>query len=156
MLEDNALGKLKHATRYLGAWPKYNGSTDLVVTKRCKAAQEAYYAFGEAWRTSVPMREKAMIFKGQVINTLLSGLEAEVLRVCDYEKLEKCMLGLARELCGLRGTYSQRDHRRIKTNVDIRTMVGITAVHNELRVRRLEWLSSILEQPTENKQHVLR
>ena len=63
-----------------------------------------------------------MIFKGQVLNTLMSGLEAEVLRVCDYEKLEKCMMKLARKLCGLKGTYAHGEQRRMITNVEVRQL----------------------------------
>ena len=37
-----------------------------------------------------------MVFKHQVANALLSGLEAEVPRGCDYDRRDTALLGLAR------------------------------------------------------------
>ena len=101
------VGALRKEARYLGAWPTFNGSPAEVVDKRCKAAKEAYYSMGKAWRRGVSLKLKSQVFKGLVVSTLLSGLEAEALRGCDYEKLDKVMMRLARRVC-----VARRESRR--------------------------------------------
>ena len=108
-LETHQLGSLKKAARYLGAFATHNLSTQTVVDKRCHAAKEAFYGMGRAWKTSISLKTKAGVFKGQVVNTLLSGLEAETLRTCDFDKLEKCQMQLARTLVGSLGVYVGND-----------------------------------------------
>ena len=102
-LEEHGLGDLKRCARYLGAWLQDDLGTTTTVRKRCLAAKEAYYSMGRAWRSKINLRLKKSQFKGLVVTTLLSGLEAETLRACDLEKLEKCLLGLARRMLGVRG-----------------------------------------------------
>ena len=87
-LEGNILDRVRPTARYLGAWPQHNCSTLEVIGRRCKAAKESFYGMGKAWPCSIPGRIKKVAFKNLAINTLLSGLEAEALRECDYGKLE--------------------------------------------------------------------
>ena len=49
---------------------------------------------------SVTIKAKRMMFKQLVLSSLLTGLECEVLRTCDYERLEQNLLGLARRAAG--------------------------------------------------------
>ena len=124
----------------------------MVVEKRCKAAKEAYYGMNKAWTSSVSLRTKANVYKGLVVNTLMSGLEAETLRACDFDKLEKCMMGLARRLVGSRGVYKHGDTKRQVTNEQVRRLLRLTNVHDELRIRRLKWLHDMHANPHENVQ----
>ena len=104
-LEAAMLGDLKKIARYLGAGLQDDLGTATVVDKRCKGAREAYYSMGRSWRADIPLRVKTGVFKGLVLNTLMSGMEAETLRGCDLEKMDKCLIGLARKMLGLRGVY---------------------------------------------------
>ena len=54
-LTEAGLGDLKQGARYLGAWPQYNGTTQVTVDKRCRAAKEAYYSLGGSWRKPIPL-----------------------------------------------------------------------------------------------------
>ena len=110
-LKTNNMGKVKQAARYLGAWPHFCGHLQTVVNKRCAAAKEAYYGLGKAWRTCRAKRTMQGVFNNMVVNALLSGLEAETLRECDYSKLEKCMIFLARTAVGERGVYVHEKHQ---------------------------------------------
>ena len=128
-------------------------STQTVVDKRCHAAKEAFYGMGKAWKTSVTLRTKANVFKGQVVNTLLSGLEAETLRTCDFEKLEKCQMQLARKVFGNRGIHQSKDGGKWQhSNAKIRDILRLTNVHDELRIRRLRWIKDMQDHPDENVQ----
>ena len=93
----------------------------------------------------LPMRIKCTTYKGLVQNTLLSGLEAETLRECDYKRLETVDLTLARKAIGNLGVYTHDDHKRQHSNQHVRRTLGISTVHSELRVRRLKWLHTIHE-----------
>ena len=93
-----------------------------------------------------------MTFKNLVVNTLLSGLEAETLRTCDYEKLEKCLIGLGRKVVGREGIYIQADTRRQHSSSKIRELLSISSCFIELRIRRLQWITEILKHPSHNIQ----
>ena len=73
-LQEHELGALKKNARYLGAWPQYNGSTGQVVQKRIRAAKEAYYGMGKAWRANIGLQVKDMAFNNLVVNSTLSGM----------------------------------------------------------------------------------
>ena len=60
---------------------------------------------GRAWKANLALRIKVSVFKGLALQTLLSGMEAETLRACDLEKMEKCVTGLSRKMLGARGVY---------------------------------------------------
>ena len=53
-----------------------------------------------------------MTFKNLVSNTMLSGMEPEVLRECDIEKMEKVVMALARKVVGQRGVYDHEGTKR--------------------------------------------
>ena len=97
-------------------------------------------------------RVKARVFKGLVVNTLVSGMEAKTLRACDYEKMEGCMMGLARRLLGRGGVYLHEAERRQYSNETVRERLGLTCVVDLMRIRRLGWLMNILTLPRENMQ----
>ena len=151
-LEENNLGKLKPTARYLGAWPQHNCSTLEVVDRRCRAAKESFYGMGKAWSSSISRKIKIMTFKNLVVNTLLSGLEAETLQTCNYEKLEKRMLSLGRKVVGKDGIYVQDGTRRQHSNSRIRELLQISSCFLELRIRRLQWILDILQYPSHNIQ----
>ena len=87
-----------------------------------------------------------MAFKNLVVNTMLSGMEAEVLRECDYEKMEKVVMNLARKVVGQRGVYPHEDGKRQHTNQYVRSLLRITNLKDLLRIRRLKWLQAIAEE----------
>ena len=98
-----------------------NGSPKTSVDKRIRAAKEAFYGMGNAWNSGIHLGIKSAVFKGLVANTLLSGLEAETLRTCDLERLEKCLMNLARRVRGKKGVYEQDGNPTILQHLCKRT-----------------------------------
>ena len=121
-----------------------------MIETRIRAAKEAFYGMGKAWRSSVRMKTKMMVFKGQVIAALLSGLESETLRECDYNKLETCLTGLLRRAIGKAGIHDKDGERRQRSNTWMRNYAKVTCIFMELRIRRLNWLTDILKHTKEN------
>ena len=107
---------------------------------------------GRAWQTGIPVRLKANVFKGLVANTMLSGMEAERARPCDLEKMESCLMGLARRLLGRESVYQCEGKNRQRPNRVIREKLGLMNLRDVLRVRRLKWLLDIIRHPGENLQ----
>ena len=83
--------------RYLGSQLTHNGTPAATVRKRICMAKKAFYNVGSILKRLGDQKSKIWMFKGLVVNTLLSGLEAELLRGCDHRVLETCMLALARK-----------------------------------------------------------
>ena len=90
-LGEAEMGDLRKAARYLGTMLTYDGSPSVNVKRRCRAAQEAYYSMGTLWRCGIQLKTRRMIFKGMVLNALLSGMEAEALRGCDYDEMDRSL-----------------------------------------------------------------
>ena len=80
---EHDLGQVKRQARYLGAQIMFNGSVNATVQARVRAAKEAFYGMGRMWTRLSTEATKRDLFKGLVLSTLHSGLEAEVLRNCD-------------------------------------------------------------------------
>lgn len=81
----------------------------------------------QAWHAGVLLSMKAMVFKGLVINTFLSGLEAETLRQGDCEKNGKCMMHLARRAFGSLSTYQHEGQRRQYSKRHVRGLLNISS-----------------------------
>ena len=153
LFEEHGLGTVLSSARYLGAWPTFNGSTKIVIEKRVRSAKESYYGMGtRAWRGHISLKTRKLAFKNLVLNTLLSGLEAEVLRKCDYETLEKTLMALARRAIGRAGTYEHASGNRQRPSQWVRKYLAVSSCLVTLRTRRLGWLRDMLLHPGENVQ----
>ena len=87
---------------------------------------------GKARKTNIPVKIKARVFKGLVTNTMISGLEGEVLRTCDYERMESCVMGLARRILGKLSIHSYEGTKRQHTNEHVRRLLGLTCIRDLL------------------------
>lgn len=92
------------------------------------------------------------MFKHLVVNTLLSGLECETLRKCDYDKLETCQTMLAGKALGNKGAIEKKDKMHQKDNNTVRELMHIGTIYSELRIRRIELMEAILTQPDQTEQ----
>ena len=66
--------------------------------------------------------------------------------------MDKCLIGLARKMLGVRGVYEYQGGKRQRSNKEVREMMRMSCMGQELRVRRLKWLGCMLEAPEENVQ----
>ena len=83
---------------------------------------------------------------------MTSGLEGEVLRSCDYERMDKTIMNLARRVLGGLSVYEHEGKKRQHCNERVRVLLGLTCVKDMLGIRRLGWLLDILAHPSENVQ----
>ena len=112
----------------------------------------AFYGQRHMWKRIARTSTKRGMFLNLVVNTLLSGLEAETLRQCDYETLEKCTMGLARKAVSSKSIYWLNGKKQQHSHARVRSILRLTNVFITLRIRGLKWLSNILEHPMENAQ----
>ena len=146
----NGMGEVRRQARYLGAQVTYNGAVTATVRARIMAAKEAFYGMGRMWRRMQDGVTKRLVFKGLVLGTLLSGLEAEVLRECDYKQMDECIMGLARKTLGSWGKVRRGGQVAKRTNEEVRVYMGVACIRVEMARRRLGWMQDILRYPTQN------
>ena len=116
-------------------------------------AQECFHSMGKFWKKpGILFKVKKMIYRGLVENTLLSGLESEVLTHNEYEKLEKWNVLHMRKVLGSDNSEEVNGVRRQKSNSEIRKLFGTHTLISIMRKRRLDWLRNIVRYPDENKQ----
>ena len=87
-----------------------------------------------------------MIFNSIVLGTLLSGMEAEVPRTADVERMQVFILKMMRKALRQRGTRPMEDgSRRILKNEEIMTLFGTYTIESLLKMRRLKWYRTMLK-----------
>ena len=92
--------KVTEAPRYLGNWPHWEGRLTTLITHRVKAIHEGYWSCKGFWTRQVPLQMKRGLFFGMVLNTALSGLEAECPSYAQVEELDVIVMHYARKLLG--------------------------------------------------------
>ena len=139
-VQEAGLGKVLSKARYLGSWSAFDGCPNKSVDVRIDKAKETFYALKGFWRSGAPLRDIRDVYKGEVWNTLLSGMEVEPMRKCDYERMEVCLCLLIRKALG-KLPWMKMDkggtHAKRRSNVEIRHMIRVSSVYLELRIRRL-------------------
>ena len=151
--EEQGLGKVCSKEKYLGNIKEYNGACGSNVERRIKVAQECYHSVGGFWkRQGVNFVVKKMVYKGLVENTLLSGMEAELLNAKEIQRLDKWNVLHMRKVLGANNSVNVDGARHQMSNKDVRQKFTTHNVGSILRKRRLDWLRSILENGDENVQ----
>jgi hypothetical protein len=147
-------GQVRPVERYLGNLRHYDGHAKMNVDRRMHLAKEYYYHMKNLWNTSqVRWKIKKMIFNSIVLGTLLSGMEAEVPRKADVERMQVFILKMMRKALRQRGTRLMEDgSRRILKNEEIMTLFGTYTIESLLKVRRLKWYCAMLKHPMEHVQ----
>ena len=145
-------GRVVPSARYLGGRLHYQGSNVPERHKRLSAARAAFYLHHGLWGANVPLRSSRLLFKGQVVETVWSGLDAYVLTAADCRALDGLVLHLARKLLRGRGclkvegpdgslVYKGLPNKRIWQ------LLGCADTAAEMRVRRLNTWKRAVRQP---------
>ena len=147
-------GEVKHCARYLGNLSMWNGHTSENTKKRIFVAKERYYMW-RSFFTELGVRRplRAKFFKAQVYNTMLTGLECEVMPRGEVRYMDSLLLRWGRSILGQENSTVRDDGSRHQiSNNDARRLLRIDTVESTMCCRRLQWLRSILQAPEANKQ----
>ena len=142
-------GTTSLAAKYLGGWQHFKGQVQDEVDSRVISAQRCWMRMGFFWsRGTEGRRGKLLVYTSLVYNTLLSGLEALVLRDCHEKLLDSKVLGHGRKLMrGQACKKEQLDDGTLRYTAHHSNVVwkwlGLVPARIELRVRRLRWYQSL-------------
>jgi len=121
------------------------------------SGKAAWARMGSFWTSNVKLKWRSIVFKGYVLNAVLSGVESLArsngpLLDSDLAPLESFLARRCRAV--LRGVAKPTSAGEIRSldNLEVLSKFGIAAVMVECRVRRLVWLQSLLRHPVEGAQ----
>eukprot|EP00959_Pyramimonas_sp_CCMP1952_P469155 9494450-Pyramimonas_sp.AAC.1 len=112
---------------------------------------------GQFWTSSTPLKWRKNLYKGYVLNAVLSGMEVLAhshgpLRESDTSSIESFVARHARVvLRGVAWTDSS-GQTRSSSNLEVLAKFRIPPIFLELRVRRLKWLQDLFEYPDTSAQ----
>ena len=139
-------GRWTPCPRYLGNWLHHSGSCAENIERRKRAMQEGYYNCRGFWaRPGIPHEHKRGMFLSMIYNTGLSGMECEQPTWTQVQELENTAMHYARKVLGAEGVrVTAEGERHNKSNEEIRRLLRLTNMHEELRIRKLNWLQNII------------
>ena len=106
-------------------------------------------------RKDISIKCKKTPFIGKVYNNIISGMEAEAPRWNEVEQMDKVIMGMMRTIVGTDGIEDREDGtKRKKTNKEIRRMMGVGNIADEMAHRRLIFFQRIIIDEEQNVQVV--
>ena len=151
------IGKTVAIAKYLGARRSYNNLFHDEIQERIRAAFSGYASMGSFWSRARNSRKAVrLLFRGMVQETLLSGLEATVLRSVDIRKLDRALLQLGRKVlqgvaCEKQTVVDQDGFSSIKyqakPNEFVWKQLQMAPCDIELRIKRLTFWQQVARAP---------
>ena len=147
-------GKVVTVVRHLGSHLGEKASFTHELPRRRQATMTAFYSVGQLWHESrVSWRLKRCLFISRVVNTALSGIEAFCPSKAQYQALTSLVTCLARRV--MVGAAARRgEHGRIRTltNKEVLHSWKLAPCDVEVRVRRLKWAQTLVQEPSHHAQ----
>ena len=140
-------------SKYLGGIQHFKHCADHELDEREHAARSSWLAMGRFWsRSGLPRSAICIVFAGMVVAPLLSGLEALVLTMSQFRRLDAFIQKYGRKL--MRGAACEK---QVLPDGSIKYLAAsaqqvwhylrLVPCRIELRIRRLRWLQSMVSRP---------
>ena len=95
-------GTFRRVARHLGPHMHYRGASSAERSQRLRACRIGFALLGQFWGSDTPLRFKTVVFKANVYNAALSGLEAWAMGKGDLDALDRTLIWLMRKFFRVR------------------------------------------------------
>ncbi|CAK0900714.1 unnamed protein product, partial [Prorocentrum cordatum] len=144
-------GKTTTVARYLGPRLTNTFTMTAEIEQRIIAVERGWSQLRKFWTSDTPFRLRLNIFKCQVLNSALSGLEVWArkytpLRKSDLADIESRVVKYGRVLLNGTASYDD-DHVRQIPSVYVLHKLQVAPLFVELRIRRIKWMQQMARTP---------
>eukprot|EP00959_Pyramimonas_sp_CCMP1952_P452272 9466289-Pyramimonas_sp.AAC.1 len=145
-------GCVRPHARHLGARYSMRGHNAAEVDNRIRAIHRGWALLGRFWSEHGLKRLKREVYLGVVVGGGLTGIEAYVLRVTEYKRIDSAVAKYLRVLMRGSATSWTGPHVKTMSNLELLREWKILPARGELAIRRIRWLQQMLRHRFANQQ----
>eukprot|EP00972_Heterocapsa_arctica_P087474 12900490-Heterocapsa_arctica.AAC.1 len=120
--------------------------------KRLQGVKSAWASLGQFWTSGAPEKYKRLVFMSQVLGTAVSGLAAFAIEPVDTKSLDALLGKYLKVMLMGRATWNSDRGVSSFSHEKLRFYWRIPKVATELRVHRVKWFQTMVDNPLHHKQ----